>query len=189
MDGASNMMGPWLRIHRGSPSKPALRHIGTKFPRFPLRSMSCVALVQVLRRAKAALFICFAIGLLLAGAHLANATGHDHPPGTELPHSTTQASEMDDADPCAISGHHVAHCCSALHCMAGFATAQATLPSPTLKSPVRIETAGLPGSRTPDRLDRPPKPQTDSCHEPVPRRDLGAARHCSSIQETNHDQD
>jgi hypothetical protein len=126
----------------------------------PLRSMSCVVLLWILGRAKAAFFICFAIGLLLSGAQAADTLNHDHPTSTvlQLPQTIAQGSEARATDPCINTGHRVAHCCSALHCMAGFAAVPATLPSPAPESAVCIETAGLPSSRVPDRLDRPPKP-------------------------------
>jgi hypothetical protein len=126
----------------------------------PLRNMSCVVLLWVLRRAKAAFFICFAIGLLLSGAQTADALNHEHPPSTvlQLQQTIAPGSEAGATDPCMNTGHRVAHCCSALHCMAGFAAVPATLPSPALESPFPVETAGLPSSRIPDRLDRPPKP-------------------------------
>jgi hypothetical protein len=115
---------------------------------------------RFLKGAKAACVICFALGLLLSGVHLANAMGHDHrSPGSVLhmPQPTAQESPADFADPCADTNHRFAQCCSILHCMTGMVAAASALPNPALKSPLRIETANLPVSRMPSRLDRPPK--------------------------------
>jgi hypothetical protein len=116
---------------------------------------------RFLKRAKAGFVICFALGLLLSGAHLADATGHGHrSPGPvwQMAQTTAQDGPEDCADPCADTDDRVAQGCFFLLCMAGLVAAASALPSPTLKSPVRIETANLPVSRMPSRLDRPPKP-------------------------------
>jgi hypothetical protein len=75
----------------------------------------------------------------------------------QMPQTTAQASSADYADPCADTHHRSAQFCSILHCMTGLVAAASALPSPALKSPLRIETANLPVSRIPSRLDRPPK--------------------------------
>jgi hypothetical protein len=121
--------------------------------------MSRGGFLRFLKRAKAASIICFAIGLLLSGVHLANATGHDYrSPGStvQMPQTMAQASPAGYAEPCADTNHRVAQCCSILHCMAGLVAAASALPSPALKSPVRMKTSHLPVSRMPSRLDRPP---------------------------------
>jgi hypothetical protein len=123
--------------------------------------MSCGGFLRFLKRAKAAFVICFALGLLLSSVHLANAIGHDHRspgPVLQVAHTAAHESRADCADPCADTNQRVAQGCSILHCMTGFVEAASALPSPALKSPVRIETANLPVLRMPSGLDRPPKP-------------------------------
>lgn len=133
MGGASSMRDPWVRIHRCNPSTPTLRRTGTKFSRFRYAACHLLHTCKFFGGRTQPFFICFAAGLLLSGAQPANALNHDHPPGTvlQLPQTIAQASEAGVADPCMNTGQRVAHCCSALHCMAGFAASPATLPSPS----------------------------------------------------------